>query len=148
MNIIIEKCWNQITSFGGVFFYMFLVAFFFVLDYQELSKKLLISLIIAYLITATIRIFYFKNRPKRQRYKNILEKIDASSFPSMHSMRSAIYIILIPHYLNNLFVLILFSLLAIMICISRYVIKKHYANDIIAGFVMGLIIGLIGIVYF
>lgn len=148
MNELLFNCWKHVTHFGGVFVYMFLVALFYVLNFQELSKQLFIALIVAYVVTVVIRLFYFKHRPKRQRYKNILERIDASSFPSMHSMRAGIYLVLIPHHLNSLLSLYLFSALAIGICISRFIIKKHYANDIIVGFILGLIIGLVGIAYF
>ncbi|MBW3021211.1 phosphatase PAP2 family protein [Candidatus Woesearchaeota archaeon] len=148
MSEIIEKCWKQITHFGGVFFYMFLVAFFYILDFQELSKKMFVALTVAYVVTVVIRLFYFKHRPKRQKYKNIIERIDASSFPSMHSMRAGIYLVMIPHFLNSLTALYFFSILGIFICLSRFIIKKHYANDIIVGFILGLIIGLIGIAYF
>lgn len=140
MNQAIKHIFDDLTLFGSVVFQGFLVILFFLLGEQNLSLKLLISLILVYVITLPIRYFYFKDRPKKIHYSNLLERLDASSFPSMHSMRASILLILIPLNYSSWLLFIFFGILAIIIWFSRYVVRKHYPIDIFVGAILGFII--------
>lgn len=142
-NKIVNIIFNDLTIFGSVVFQGFLFALFFVLGEFFLALQLFISIIVVYLVALSIRYFYHKDRPNKESYKTLLEKLDASSFPSMHSMRAAILLIIIPYYYQSILVFILFAVLAIIIWFSRYIIKKHYFIDILAGIILGLIIGFL-----
>ena len=84
----------------------------------------------------------------------LIEKIDSSSFPSMHSTRSMILALTIIdlyekinktnitnlHYTNNIIILILTITILLSIGLSRIYLKKHYLIDIVAGWILGIII--------
>jgi membrane-associated phospholipid phosphatase len=54
------------------------------------TALLCVALVCSYVFGSLIKLFYFKPRPKEQAYKNLLQKIDASSFPSVHTSNSFI----------------------------------------------------------
>ena len=133
--------WDDLTIFGSAIFSLFLIVLFSTLGFIDFSIKLLMSFILAYLVTILIRSFYFKERPKKQEFSNYIEKIDASSFPSMHSIRGSIYTTLFFLNFNNTYLISLFFILMIIISFSRYINKKHHLSDILAGLLIGMLIG-------
>jgi undecaprenyl-diphosphatase len=139
-NIIIRKIFEELTFFGGIAFFMFLVVLFWLFEKTDILIKLILGLILIYAITFVIRLFYFKPRPKRIGYKNYLEKIDASSFPSVHAARAIFlcFSIILAFNLNwilNSFVI----LLAILVIYSRIYLLKHDIVDAIGGILLGLL---------
>ena len=141
MNRIIEIIWNDVTIFGSFVFYIFLTALMFGLREYNLSLQLLIAFVISFMLTFGIRLFYHKERPKKQEYKNIIEKLDASSFPSLHSMRAVILLVLFFLQYKSLVIALIFGVLALIVFASRYYLKKHYILDIIVGVMFGVLIG-------
>ena len=137
----------DITFLGSLSFFLFLSFFMFLLDYNHFSYKIIISLVISYILVGIIRFIYYKPRPNKQKYSNLLEKLDSSSFPSLHAMRISILFVLF--MLNfNIFLAVFFFLISIIVCYSRIYLKKHYLIDIIFGYLIGLIIGyLINILF-
>ena len=77
-----EEFLRDLSSFGGMPIYLVVMTLAFFYN-QLLLSQLFFGLISAYAITTFFRITYFKNRPEKQKYKNWLERIDASSFPSL-----------------------------------------------------------------
>lgn len=140
MAIITEKIWRETTHFGSLWFYSFLIIFVFILGEKVLSFQLLGGIIISYVITLIIRGIYYRDRPVKQTHHNFLEKFDASSFPSLHSMRGAILFTLFSFYYKTLPIALLFLVLAITIFASRYFLKKHYISDIAAGALIGFLL--------
>lgn len=133
---------KEFSLFGSLPFYVFIVLFLFILGYRVLSIKLILGLIFSYFLVFLIRWIYFKDRPKKEKYNNFLEKIDASSFPSLHSMRAVVLSGLISLKLVSLNTLILFGFMMLCVFLSRWHIKKHYLADILFGAVFGLLIVL------
>ena len=141
MKRIIEQLWNDATVFGSMMFYLFLIAFVYLIGDARLSLMLFAGFILSFAVVGAIRLVYFRNRPNKEGYDNIIEKLVASSFPSMHSMRAALMLVLFLHYYMDVWISFLFAVIAIVICISRYKIKKHYVSDIIVGFILGVLAG-------
>lgn len=140
MGKIIKKFFEEITFFGGIFFYIFIIGLLFVLSKNDYAYKITIGLIIIYLATFIIRIFYFKPRPNKEEYCNFLEKIDASSFPSVHSARAILLFLFFLGQFKNIFYYLLMSILFILIVYSRIYLKKHDLKDIVGGFILGILI--------
>jgi undecaprenyl-diphosphatase len=139
-NIIIRKIFEELTFFGGIAFYMFLVVVFFVLGKIDSVFKLILGLIFIYLVTFIIRLFYFKPRPKKIGYKNLLEKIDASSFPSVHAARAVFLCFFIVFLFNLSWVVdILIGILMILVIYSRIYLLKHDIIDAIGGILLGIL---------
>lgn len=142
------KQWKSLSELGSIYGYLFLMFMVYSFGNSRLFLMLLSSLVLSYIIAVTIRVIYFKDRPSKEKYNNILEKIDASSFPSIHAMRSSIVFALFTLYFNDVFLAVMFFITSLMISISRYKIKKHYWLDIIIGYLIGLIIACLSYLIF
>ncbi|MBS3140692.1 phosphatase PAP2 family protein [Candidatus Woesearchaeota archaeon] len=140
--MIIQKYTYQffrdISTLGGIFFYGFILIFLLIINQYELFKKLFIALIIVYFFAIILRYFFFKERPVKEKYTNLIEKIDSSSFPSLHAGRASLYSLFAYYNLNfNLFIFIL--IISLIILYSRIYLKKHYVKDILAGVLIGIL---------
>lgn len=115
----------------------------------ENNKKgfyvLLIALAINEVLGSLIKIVFPKTRPNGQKYTNLLEKIDAGSFPSLHSSRITIVYLTLFSFTTLLVFKIIFISIIPVVMLSRINLKKHFLTDIISGFVIGLIIWWISI---
>ena len=101
---------------------------------------LLIALVINEILGSLIKIILPKTRPNGQKYNNLLEKIDAGSFPSLHSSRITIVYLTLFYFGTLLVFKIIFISIIPLVMLSRINLKKHFLTDIIGGFVIGLII--------
>ena len=105
---------------------------------------ILVSTIILWeFIGATIKIFFFKERPNPMKYNNLYEKILAGSFPSLHSMRT-FTLFLFSFFFTNFYVAFGFFLFWCLIAYSRVYLKKHFWIDsfwgvILSSFVFSII---------
>lgn len=128
---------QDISAFGGLPFYLVVILIFLPFN-TSISLKLALGLAFCYILTILIRLVFFKKRPDKQAYKGIIEKINASSFPSLHSMRITFLGLILIFYFNNLLATIILSFLMVCVYTSRLILKKHYLPDVIAGIVLGL----------
>ncbi len=137
--MIMKKIMEEITFLGGVLFYiLFSVLFLFQKEY-DFFLTLIMGLIIIYLVSLIIRIFYFKPRPKKREYKNFIEKIDASSFPSIHAARATfIFLFLLMNFLKSFYLIFLVLILTLLVFYSRIYLKKHYLIDVLGGILLGI----------
>ncbi|MFH1290361.1 MAG: phosphatase PAP2 family protein [Nanoarchaeota archaeon] len=142
-NSFVRRFSEEITSLGGVIFY-FIILLFFLLD-GDLNRfmALLLAQIIIYAATFTTRLFYFKKRPENRLHNNFLEKIDASSFPSVHAARATVLLLFfIISFQTNIYLTLLFVVLAPLVLYSRIYLKKHDLADVIGGILLGIIASL------
>ena len=105
VKIIFDKFFEEITFLGGILFFLLFSILFLILGKPDMFFQLILGLIIIYVLTFLIRLFYFKARPKKVHYKNFLEKLDASSFPSVHAARItfiSLFLIISFFYYNTL----------------------------------------------
>ena len=132
--------WKEITQLGGLLFYVFVVFAFFFGGLSEISVDLVIGFVFLYGVAFFVRMIYFKPRPRRITYRTFLEKINTSSFPSVHSARVtflALYLLLV--FDLSVFYQILAVALALSVMYSRIYLKKHYFVDVLGGFLLGIL---------
>lgn len=139
LSKIFRQFIGDVSAFGALPFFLFFSFFILVLGDLQLFLELMLGLVSSYLIIIFIRIIYYKDRPEKREYKNILERIDSSSFPSLHSWRIIMLSILTGFYYKEIYLTILLSILSFLVLFSRYYLKKHYLADIIFGGIFGLI---------
>ncbi len=144
---MLDDNYRDISAFGGLPAYILALIIFFVLGNMLVSVQLAAGLILAYAATSFLRIVYFKERPRKQGYKNWWQKIDASSFPSLHSMRSAVLGIVLAGFFNNIILYFVFGLAVAGVVVTRVLLKRHDKIDSAAGLLIGIVIGLIVIFY-
>ncbi len=135
-----KELMQNISALGALPFYLFLAAFVLLTGEERLALWLLAGLAAAYLVVVPIRAFYYRDRPKKQAYSNILQKIDSSSFPSMHSIRVVAATFMMYFYFNSLAIAALMAFAAGLVIFSRHWLRKHYAVDLAAGIAIGAVI--------
>jgi membrane-associated phospholipid phosphatase len=132
--------WNDVTSVGSLFFYLLVLVMAFFLGQSYLGIQLAIALISCYIIGVPIKLLFFQRRPNKQTYKTLVQKFDAASFPSVHSMR----VVCLAGILAFFFSSIAFSAIALglvgAVMYSRIRLDKHYVGDIMAGAAFGVMI--------
>jgi membrane-associated phospholipid phosphatase len=136
---------EDIKALGGLPIFLVFIASFFILGYVAMSIRLAIGLFLAYALTSSIRFIFFRQRPDKQKFKSLAQKIDASSFPSLHAMRAGCLAVLLILFFNNTFVTILAIISAVCVALVRVVQKRHFASDVIVGLIFGTVIAWISI---
>jgi len=90
-------------------------------------------------ICSAIKYYYFQPRPQTMPYSNWLEKIEAGSFPSIHSSRWSVFAFFV--LLQGYTTVAASVLLVLMLVVgwTRFVLRKHYWRDIVAGWIIGFL---------
>ena len=130
---------RDITSLASV--PIFILLFLLLLSLQEfvLFFQLFFGLVFIFASIVLVRTFYYRDRPNKQLYHNWVERMDASSFPSMHTARAFFLALIFSHFFNQLYATIFLLLLAALISGTRIVMKKHDWIDVSGGVVLGII---------
>lgn len=145
---LIQSLFRDITTLGGSFFYGIMMLFVLGIGELELFYQLLLGFIATTGFVVLIRTFYFKDRPNKQHYSGFLERIDASSFPSLHATRVVFYSLVFINFFSNSFITAWFFILMILVVYSRIYLKKHDWIDIIGGILLGLMVFWISTILF
>jgi membrane-associated phospholipid phosphatase len=133
------KLIQDLSALGGLPFYIFFCVVFALIGFFDLTLQLILGLVFAYSTIVISRLVYFRERPQKEKYNNILEKIDSSSFPSMHSLRIIIFSALTSLYFNILPLSLFLFVLSLGVILTRLYLKKHYVSDVLAGAVFGIL---------
>lgn len=72
---------------------------------------------------------------------NVYRKTDPYSFPSGHSVRGGLILVLAANTFDQPWIICLFAVWAILMVLSRVATGVHYFFDVLAGFFLGLLIG-------
>jgi membrane-associated phospholipid phosphatase len=142
----LEENIQDISSLGGLPFFLVMIAGAAFFD-LKLAFLLIAGLVCCYAAIALIRLVWFRNRPKPEKYTTFWGRIDASSFPSLHAMRAAFLSTLgadIAGYSAPAIALALIATSAVMWARVRK--KRHFASDVIFGALLGIILGAVVII--
>jgi len=139
MHRLIEKHINEffrdITGFGGIWFYLLFLLFGFLVFGADFVLSPFVVLVVIYAVAVFVRVFYFKDRPFHELHRNFFERIDASSFPSIHAARATALAYFISGVFSNATWLAV--VVAFFVCVSRIYLRKHYLVDVIGGIILG-----------
>ena len=148
-NKLVHMLFRDITTFGGEIFYMLILICTIALSEYSLFWILLWGNVISIIVVILTRTLYFKPRPNKQTYSNWLEKMDASSFPSLHTARiwflSLMFVQFFEYAISITTVLIL---LATTTSYSRIYLKKHDLFDVLAGLILAIVLFYAAITFF
>ena len=131
---------RDITVFGSLVFSAFLLVFLLIFQEYQTSWRLLFGTIVTFVLVILIRTFYFKNRPRKQEHGNYVERIDASSFPSLHAARTTFLVLLFVYFFQNTFMTTFLIILGLLVIYSRIFLKKHDWNDLFWGAILGAVV--------
>lgn len=145
---MLQRVMEDFSALCGLSIPFIFTAFFFLIGELKIAQGLFFGLVLCMLITLLIRILYFKERPNRREKKSFLEKIDASSFPSLHAMRAWFLATFFAVVFQNAAVTLFLICIALIICYSRIYLKHHDWIDVMFGAMFGLGIGAILFYFF
>jgi len=133
------ETFQGITFFGSRPFFLMTLFMFYFLD-RTLFFGFLWAFLVGEFVTILIKAVYFKERPNKKKWKTLLEKIDASAWPSQHSYRAVLiacgYSVFFPIVAIRFFM----GLVAFGVLYSRFYLRKHDWIDIASGAVFGLVL--------
>ena len=127
---------RDFTAFGDLLVILFLS--FIILEIKDFIFVFL-GLVFIQIICYGIKAVFFKERPNKEKHNSFLEKINASSFPSIHTAR-ATFVYTAWFFFTNYQFKVLFLLLILIVALTRVFLKKHYKIDVVAGFILGIIV--------
>jgi len=139
---LVNTILRDITSLGALEIHGLIFLGLLALGRTEVAAQFFVANAICMAVVYAIRLVYFRARPGRVRqkkYRTILHRIDASSFPSIHGYRSALIPVILSQGLPFPAVLLLW-VLGFTIAGSRIYLKYHHKTDVLAGFVLGLVV--------
>lgn len=139
---LMDVFFRQITELGSlvITIVIILVSYFF---HRDIAIRLFIGIVAVTIIAIIIKSLFFRERPEKKKIKTLIDRIDASSFPSVHAARITVLIYWMIIYTNNILMHIILIITGLLVAYSRIYLKKHYYWDVIAGIMIGLIVGII-----
>ncbi len=141
---IFDVFMKDFSSIGSMVFYGLVMIMFFILEFYKISLFLLLSFILLSSITIIIRSIYFKTRPNVMKHNSFFERLDASSFPSVHSARIIVLFLTYLFFFEiNLSITIVLGAITLCVLYSRIYLKKHYLIDVVFGVLNGFVVGVI-----
>lgn len=134
-NNLFAEIIRDFSSFGSPFILILFSLILIGINFKLLG--IIVGLIFVETFGSLIKFFYYKKRPNEEKYNNFLEKIDSSSFPSLHSARSSfVFLSLFLFYDSPTKIILLF--IPLIVGLTRVLLKKHYVLDVIAGYFLGV----------
>jgi undecaprenyl-diphosphatase len=104
------------------------------------AAAMVVSILITALIVFTIKLLVRRKRPEGE-WGTVYRKTDPHSFPSGHAARAAMLAVLALGLGLPWFGLLL-ALWAPLVVLARVAMGVHYLSDVIAGALLGIVVGL------
>lgn len=98
------------------------------------------SIAVTALLVFFLKRLIARTRPEGE-WGDIYRKTDPYSFPSGHSVRAGLIVVLAAHTFHDPWITAAFLLWAVLMMLGRVATGVHYFFDIIGGFIIGLLIG-------
>jgi membrane-associated phospholipid phosphatase len=143
--MMLQENLQDLKGLAGNPLFALVILLALVLGKTVLFWQLIVGLALAYAITVTTRMVFFRRRPDKQAYHGIIGRFDASSFPSLHSMRASLLAALLALYFNNDLLTALFALCAVGVGVARVVQKRHFISDVVVGLIVGVLLAFLSV---
>ncbi|MAE71524.1 MAG: hypothetical protein CME06_13785 [Gemmatimonadetes bacterium] len=139
---LIQGLARDVTALGSSPFYGYIWLLFLAVD-PRVSLDLLLTFALLMAISYAIKALWFKPRPDHVEgvvHDNVLEQVDASSFPSAHSARAAAMAWIVIGAVEAGPALASIVILgALATGGSRVVLRRHSVGDVLGGFAIGVV---------
>jgi membrane-associated phospholipid phosphatase len=108
--------------------------------WRNLSIPLAVGVALTALAVSLVKFTVRRPRPAGE-WGNIYRKTDPHSFPSGHAAR-AIMLAIVTLGLGPPWLGIVLAVWAPLVCLSRVILGVHYLSDVLAGALLGAVVGL------
>src|SRR3989344_6329120 len=115
----LHEFFRDLTALGGMSFYALMLLFILLFQQYGIFLDLALGLLLMLVVLLLIRTFYFKARPLPQDHHTFLQKIDASSFPSLHTARIFFLALYLSVVWNKIYITIFLLIIASSVSYSR-----------------------------
>jgi len=140
----LAKQWREIWrdySAAGSFNLLTLAALGLMLFDIRLGILLVVAIIGMEVLGSLIKLAAHRTRPDNQTGSTFLERIDSGSFPSIHAARAAAVGALLIGSARSAELTVLIVATVLLVGISRVILKRHHVSDVLAGIVLGALLG-------
>lgn len=131
-NPFFDFFFSAVTFLGSIIFWMLAAALLWMHKDKKMATFLFIGLILEEILTVTMK--FWINRP-RPDFATINEF--GPSFPSSHTARAALGLVIIKYYRPVI------AAVVILVALSRVYLGVHYLSDVVFGVMNGILIGLL-----
>lgn len=111
---------------------------------QSVAVKATSVILANEVICGAIKLLYKKERPVPMPAKNLFQLYMARGFPSVHTARITVFAIIAGMLAKNVAVAAVCAVLVVAVAYSRIYLRKHDWADVLGGFAIGAVSGLIG----
>jgi len=139
---ILDQTFTAITTFGSPVFYILVILILLKIN-VNFAIIVFLSLIFIEIFCGLIKFFFHKERPNPQERTNFFDRIDANSFPSIHSARISFLAIVLSLYYRDAFFTAIGIILMFAVGYSRVYLKRHDYIDVMCGFLIGILTAII-----
>lgn len=135
---LVEDFFQQVSAIGSYPIFILIAITFMLIGELESAWFILVGTVLLYIFAVPIRLYFFKNRPKPIAYKNLLEKVRASSILSLHGARISFLFLFMIEYFNYHFEHIMFLLaISLLVIYSRIYRRRHKPIETLIGVILG-----------
>lgn len=114
-------------------------AIFWYLNKHLEAKLLILTVIFSAALGTTLKVLINRPRPSSE-LVHIFVVETSRSFPSNHALISLVFFGLLALFINNRIVSAVFSLIILLIGLSRIYLGVHWASDVLGGYLIGAVI--------
>ena len=114
-------------------------------EWQQLALVMIIGILITALVVMVIKFTVRRSRPQGD-WGKVYRMTDPHSFPSGHAARSTM-LAMIGLGLGPIWLGLTLMIWAPLVGLARIILGVHYPSDILAGMVLGLIMGVLVVLF-
>lgn len=134
------------TQLGNMLAAFFIALLFFIFNYRRFAVEIIVGTLTLWILVEIIKALSDRDRPfltlDSARVIGWHEKGD--SFPSGHTTQIFFLItLIIQHFQPALGISIILCAIAVLVGLTRIYVGAHYPRDVIAGFVLGTVWGIL-----
>lgn len=143
----LDRAMSIITEFGNGIVTIWIAVLFYFDVSHNVAYTFILSSLVLWLIVELMKALFRRQRPytKLLNVRIVGMKARGNSFPSGHTGQAFFTSTLLLQYFDGGFpISILFYLLAVLVGITRMYMGMHYPRDVLAGAILGIFWGLVG----
>jgi membrane-associated phospholipid phosphatase len=147
--IWMDRAMSGFTQIGSGFGALGVALILFLANFRKLSYELILGSFLLWLVVELMKFLVHRSRPfiRLTQARIVGGRAIGQSFPSGHTSQAFFMATLIAqHFQFNLWIVILFYAVALLVGITRMYVGAHYPRDVLAGAILGSAWGLLGMI--